>query len=93
MLDAKYMGVLTIRAGETLYIEIPYSGKPDPEVDWFHRGNPIKPDHRTTIDNSDFVAELTVENAKLEDAGLYSLRLFNKLGSKDAQVKVKVIGK
>ncbi|XP_014667689.1 PREDICTED: twitchin-like isoform X2 [Priapulus caudatus] len=90
-LDAKYMGVVTIRGGETLYLEVPFSGKPDPEVDWFHKGNPINEDGRTTIDNSEQVARLKVEDARLEDGGLYSLRLMNKLGSKDAQIKVKVI--
>lgn len=45
----KYADVLTVKAGQTLRLEIPYRAVPPPEVSWTFNENPLEGDKRTKV--------------------------------------------
>lgn len=41
-LDAMYKDPIILRGGETLHIDIPYTGNPEPSVEWVFNNKPFK---------------------------------------------------
>lgn len=65
--------------------EIHATGVPKPEAKWFKDGKPIKmTDRLKWSSNGDFF-KLVLTNAQLDDAGVYTCKLTNKLGEKTVE--------
>ncbi len=88
----KYKDAITILAGKSTIIEVPFSGAPQPSVTWHFNGGRLPDANRTTVETIYNYTTLTINRARLSDAGKYSLTLDNKHGKVTLEVKVKVLG-
>ncbi|PAV56317.1 hypothetical protein WR25_15732 isoform E [Diploscapter pachys] len=80
--------------GETARLLVPFSAAPTPEVKWMKGDVKISDaDRRNKVENSDFLATLTIEKAELTDSGLYFVELHNSMGTDNASVKLRVVDK
>lgn len=85
---------MTVKAGETLRIVVPYQGSPKPTTNWSKVGEEIlKEDSRTKFEVSPTEAALVAPNATLKDSGTYNCTLRNDFGSERVTIKVTVIDK
>jgi hypothetical protein len=84
---------ITVRAGETLRITVPYQSSPKPTVNWSKVGEEIKENERTKYLQNFTECEIEVTNASLKDSGTYNCNLKNDFGSERVTIKVTVIDK
>lgn len=84
---------LTVRAGETLRIIVPYQASPKPKVTWSKVGEELKEDDRVKFSLNPQEAELIAQKATLKDSGVYNCTLKNDLGQEKVTIKVTVIDK
>ncbi len=88
----KFKDVITILAGKSTTIEVAFAGAPQPKATWTFNGGHLPDMHRTTEETIYNFTTLTINRARLTDAGKYSLTLDNKHGKVTLDVKVKVLG-
>ena len=87
-------GVAHARAGKDLIIEIPYSGKPLPDVKWIRNGIKIRSTKRVDVDSEKSgSARLKVNCISIDDEGKYELIVENKVGKRSETIKVIVLDK
>ena len=92
-MDTKFKDGMTMKANTSAIIEVPFTGSPQPSVTWNYNGGPL-PDIRRTFSETIYnMTALTINRAKLSDAGDYRLTLENNNGKTSITIKVKVIGK
>jgi titin len=85
---------ITVKAGETLRITVPYQGSPKPTTHWSKVGEDIlKENDRTKFEITQTEAALVAPNATLKDSGVYNCTLRNDFGSERVTIKVTVIDK
>lgn len=85
---------MTVKAGETLRIVVPYQGSPKPTTNWSLVGQDIlKEDGRIKFEITQNEAALVAPNATLKDGGVYNCTLRNDFGSERVSIKVNVIDK
>ncbi|WKY05591.1 hypothetical protein Q1695_006081 [Nippostrongylus brasiliensis] len=83
---------ITVRAGETIQIKIPYSGgNPKPIVDLFNGSTPLFENDRTVIDVNPDSIVITTTDSKRTDAGPYKIVLSNRFGKDVAKLNVNVL--
>lgn len=92
-IDEKYKTGLTINAGKSAIIEVPFTGNPQPKVIWEFNGQQLPDPTRIKEETIYNMTALTISRAKGSDAGTYSVALENPNGRAMFSVKVKVIGK
>ena len=80
---------VTVRAGGTVRLFVPISGRPSPSVVWSRKNNGLK--DRAVIDNTDSSTTFILDNVSRSDSGKYTLTLANESGSISAFVMVKVL--
>lgn len=83
---------LTLNAGASTAIEIPFTANPQPKVTWnFNNGNLPDPKRikSQTINN---MTSLTMAKVVLKDAGDYKVTLANENGDTSFTIKVIVLG-
>lgn len=90
--DEKYKTGLTINAGKSAVVEVPFTGNPQPKVTWQFNGQQLPDPTRIKEETIYNMTALTISRAKGSDAGTYSLSLENPNGRAMLSVKVKVIG-
>lgn len=91
-IDPKFKSTTVVQAGETLSIEVDYSGKPLPEVTWLKDGKEIdKCTPKTELKNTITHATLTIRDCTRVDGGRYMLSLSNGGGTTTISVNVKVL--
>lgn len=90
--DLSNLKDITVRAGETIQIKIPYTGgNPKPIVDLFNGTVPLFENDRTVVDvNSDSIV-ITTTDSKRSDAGPYKIVLSNRFGKDIAKLNVYVL--
>ncbi|EGT49285.1 hypothetical protein CAEBREN_29721 [Caenorhabditis brenneri] len=72
---------ITVRAGETIQIRIPYAGgNPKPIIDLFNGNSPIFENERTVVDVNPGEIVITTTGSKRSDAGPYKISATNKYG-------------
>ena len=91
-LSANYGAGLTLHAGKSTAIEVPFTAAPQPSVTWKWNGQPLPDPSRTTAHTLDNLTSLTLNRVQRSDAGTYNLVLENNAGKATFAVKVKVIG-
>ena len=83
---------LTLKEGETLIIEIPYSAAPAPKVTWQKDGKTMEASRRLTLDVITNMTSICVGHVETGDAGEYVVTLENPFGKATLTINVKVFG-
>ncbi|NXY85601.1 IGFN1 protein, partial [Alcedo cyanopectus] len=81
LIDDTVKSFLVIKAGNTIRVNIPFEGSPDPVVTWLKDGLPIS--NRATINTKDGTTQLLVGAAEFTDSGTYTIELQNGLGKRE----------
>ncbi|XP_061385571.1 obscurin isoform X3 [Danaus plexippus] len=77
--------------GQPLKMQARVMAFPAPEVKWFKDGIPLRPSQAVNFINSPGgVIGLSIDSARPEDAGVYSLVLTNKLGEAESKAQIEV---
>uniref|UniRef100_A0A3Q3GLJ2 Titin n=1 Tax=Labrus bergylta TaxID=56723 RepID=A0A3Q3GLJ2_9LABR len=83
----------SVKAGDDLKIDIPFKGRPDPEVSWKKDGNALKQTTRVNVLTSKTSSKIFIKDATKEDVGKYEITLTNSVGTKTAEVSVVILDK
>ena len=92
MFDDKYEHPVVLRAGQSIVLEVPFSGCPQPKATWRLNGEPVFDSRRIKVDTIYNMASLSIGRAQYDDAGDYSLLLDNIHGNVRLMIKVIVLG-
>jgi len=84
---------LTLKEGETVILELPYSASPAPRVTWDFNGRPLVASRRVTVDVIRNMTSACIGHVEMADAGTYTVTLENQYGKSTCSIRVKVFGK
>lgn len=93
MLEVLSSQPVTVKAGQTATIKIPFRGKPAPRVTWYKDGIEVTEDERTTVERGADQSTLTLSNCVREDSGAVVLKLKSDCGTAVANLHLNVVGK
>ncbi|XP_026166579.1 immunoglobulin superfamily member 22-like [Mastacembelus armatus] len=82
---------VTVKAGQTATIKIPFKGKPLPKVTWYKDGVEIMEDERTKVERTADSTTLVLSRCVREDSGAIILRLKSDCGTAVANLHLNVI--
>ena len=82
-----------MKAGQSVVLEIPFTGCPQPKATWRLNGEPVHDSRRIKVDTIYNMASLSIGRAEFDDAGEYSLVLDNIHGNVRLNIKVIVLGR
>lgn len=82
---------VTVKAGHTATIKIPFKGKPLPKVTWYKDGAEVIEDERTKIERSADGTSVILSRCVREDSGAMTLRLKSDCGTAVANLHLSVI--
>ncbi|XP_067902151.1 immunoglobulin superfamily member 22-like [Heterodontus francisci] len=82
---------ITVKAGQTATIKIPFKGKPIPKVTWYKDGIEMFEDTRTEIEKSPTETVLVLKHCVREDSGNIMMKLKSDCGSTSANLQLNVI--
>nr|AZI15635.1 UNC-22 [Auanema rhodensis] len=92
VLDLSGLKDITVRAGETIEIRIPYTGgNPKPTVDLLNGGQAVFEDDRTSIEVNPGEIIIKTTAAKRSDAGPYKIHVSNRFGKDTGKLHVNVL--
>lgn len=77
---------------ENVVLEVVVTGSPTPEITWFKDGRKVDGTERVILESREEVFKLKLDQAAIEDTGVYKCRARNKSGetnSKEAKLNVK----
>ncbi|KAK2709050.1 hypothetical protein QYM36_014620 [Artemia franciscana] len=77
-------------AKETLRLRVSYTGKPAPDVTWYHEGTLLQPGGRVEIETSSQSSTLKITNVKRLDRGEYVVRLSSPIGEDSQAILVTI---
>lgn len=83
-------GPIAFDRGESIQLKIPFSGNPEPKVQWFKGDEEIEPGAHFDIESDGRHTTLTIKDATREDSGDYRLVVKNALGEDSASFNVSV---
>ena len=92
LLDQKFKDSITLRAGKSHVIEVPYTGSPQAKATWLLDGEELPPAKKSRVDVITNMTALTLHKVTRKDAGDYMLVLKNPNGKCTLTVHVNVIG-
>jgi len=84
---------LTLKEGETVIMELPYSASPAPRVTWDFNGRPLVSSRRVNVDVIRNMTSACIGHVEMADAGTYTVTLENAHGKSTCSIRVKVFGK
>ncbi|XP_044213840.1 immunoglobulin superfamily member 22-like isoform X2 [Thunnus albacares] len=82
---------VTVKAGQTATIKIPFKGKPPPKVTWYKDGVEVTEDERTKVERTADGTSLVLSRCVREDSGAIMLRLKSDCGTAVANLHLNVI--
>ncbi|KAI1903990.1 hypothetical protein AGOR_G00001080 [Albula goreensis] len=82
---------VTVKAGQTATIKIPFKGKPVPKVTWYKDGIEMTEDERTTVERDGESTTLVLNKCVREDSGAVMLRLKSDCGTAIANLHLNVV--
>ncbi|XP_059191658.1 immunoglobulin superfamily member 22-like [Centropristis striata] len=91
VLDLLAARPVTVKAGQTATIKIPFKGKPPPKVTWYKDGMEVMEDERTKVERTADGTSLVLSRCVREDSGAVMLRLKSDCGSAVANLHLNVI--
>ncbi|XP_031677925.1 titin [Oncorhynchus kisutch] len=83
----------SIKAGDDLKIDVPFRGRPEPEVSWNKDGVELKETTRVSFLTSNNSSLITIRNTTREESGNYEITLSNTVGRKSAIIAVVILDK
>ena len=83
---------LTLKEGETVILELPYSASPAPRVTWDFNGRPLVSSRRVTVDVIRNMTSVCIGHVEMADAGTHTVTLENQFGKSTCSIRVKVFG-
>lgn len=93
VLTKKYEDGLIFEEGDVIRLKVEFTGRPRPEVTWFHENQPLIAGGRQEVETSSDCTILKVAQAKRSDRGEYSVKLQSGLGEDSASFLVTVASK
>lgn len=93
MLEVLASNPVTVKAGQTAIIKIPFKGKPVPRVTWYKDGIEVTGDARITLEREADSTTLVLAKCMREDSGAIMLRLKSDCGTAIANMHLNVLGK
>ncbi|XP_071751221.2 immunoglobulin superfamily member 22-like [Centroberyx gerrardi] len=82
---------VTVKAGQTATIKIPFKGRPPPKVTWYKDGLEVMEDERTKVERTADCTTLVLSRCVREDSGAVMLRLKSDCGTAVANLHLNVI--
>nr|XP_046251316.1 immunoglobulin superfamily member 22-like [Scatophagus argus] len=82
---------ISVKAGQTATIKIPFKGKPLPKITWYKDGVEVMEDERTKVERTADSTSLVVSRCVREDSGAIMLRLKSDCGTALANLHLSVI--
>ncbi|XP_067356837.1 immunoglobulin superfamily member 22-like [Channa argus] len=82
---------VTVKAGQSATIKIPFKGKPLPKVTWYKDGVEVAEDERTKVERAADSTTLVLSRCVREDSGAVMLRLKSDCGTAVATLQLNVI--
>ena len=92
MLEVLSSQPVTVKAGQTATIKIPFRGKPAPRITWYKDGIEVTEDERTTVERGADHTTLTLSNCVREDSGAIVVKLKSDCGMAVANLHLNVVG-
>lgn len=89
----KYEDGLIFEDGDMIRLKVEFTGRPRPEVTWYHENQLLTSGDRMEIEISGDFTILKVAQAKRSDRGEYSVKLQSGLGEDSASFLVTVASK
>ncbi|KAI9552423.1 hypothetical protein GHT06_022789 [Daphnia sinensis] len=90
VLTKKYEDGLIFEEGDIIRLKVEFTGRPRPEITWYHENKLLAPDGRMEIEIMADCTILKVAQAKRSDRGEYSVKLQSGLGEDSASFLVTV---
>ncbi|XP_029107754.1 immunoglobulin superfamily member 22-like [Scleropages formosus] len=91
MLEVLAIHPVTVKAGQTATIKIPFKGKPTPKVTWYKDGIEMTEDDRTSVEREVDSTTLVLTKCVREDSGAVMLRLKSDCGTAIANLHLNVV--
>ncbi|XP_028440258.1 immunoglobulin superfamily member 22 isoform X1 [Perca flavescens] len=82
---------VTVKAGQTATIKIPFKGKPPPKITWYKDGVEVMEDERNKVERTADGTSLVLSRCVREDSGAIMLRLKSDCGTAVANLHLNVI--
>eukprot|EP00063_Salmo_salar_P057342 XP_014032177.1 PREDICTED: titin-like [Salmo salar] len=83
----------SVKAGDDLKIDVPFKGRPEPEVSWKKDGVELKETTKVSFLTSNNSSKITIRNTTREESGNYEITLTNTVGRKSAIIAVTILDK
>ena len=80
----------TCKVGRGINLEVDVRGEPPPKIEWFLNKKPVKNDGNCTASSIDYHTTFTIEKAKREYSGTYTIVATNANGRDEAAVEITV---
>lgn len=93
ILTKKYEDGLIFEEGDMIRLKVEFSGRPRPEVSWYHNNQLMAPGGRMEIEVLTDCTVLKVAQARRTDRGEYSVKLQSGLGEDSASFLVTIASK
>ncbi|XP_034735487.1 immunoglobulin superfamily member 22-like isoform X2 [Etheostoma cragini] len=91
VLDLLVARPVTVKAGQTATIKIPFKGKPPPKITWYRDGVEVVEDERNKVERTADGTSLVLSRCVREDSGAIMLRLKSDYGTAVANLHLNVI--
>ncbi|XP_035521440.1 immunoglobulin superfamily member 22-like [Morone saxatilis] len=82
---------VTVKAGQTATLKIPFRGKPPPKVTWYRDGVEVTEDEKIKVERTAEGTSLVLSRCVREDSGAIMLRLKSDCGTAVANLHLNVI--
>ncbi|KAM6960723.1 immunoglobulin superfamily member 22-like [Aplochiton taeniatus] len=82
---------VTVKAGQTATIKMPFTGRPPPKVTWYKDGVELVEDDRTKVERTADSTTLVLSRCLREDSGAIVLRLKSDCGTATANLHLNVV--
>nr|XP_006133509.1 immunoglobulin superfamily member 22 isoform X2 [Pelodiscus sinensis]XP_006133510.1 immunoglobulin superfamily member 22 isoform X2 [Pelodiscus sinensis]XP_014434234.1 immunoglobulin superfamily member 22 isoform X2 [Pelodiscus sinensis] len=93
VLEALTAHPVTVKAGHTANIKIPFKGKPLPKITWLKDGIELTEEEKVVMEKASDSASLTIKKCVRDDSGNITLKLKNDCGSAVVNLYLNVIDK
>uniref|UniRef100_A0A1I8JGU5 TITIN protein n=1 Tax=Macrostomum lignano TaxID=282301 RepID=A0A1I8JGU5_9PLAT len=92
-IDAKYSRGVTVKAGSSLSLIVPFSGFPTPSIAWTYNDGSMPLDSRLSQDSKNSMATLSWRELKSNESGRLKITAKNEAGEESFTFEVRVINK
>lgn len=82
---------ITVIEGDRAVLRAEFSGNPVPTIEVSKDGAPLKKLKKIKVETENFTVTITIEDVGWEDAGQYTIKATNKLGTATTTCKLTVV--